>query len=378
LLTVKQDGSAMYSSIQAALDAQQDGEVVQVLDKGPYREALRWRGRRNAGLVSTAGAIVYSDAWQINTGNSTERVLFRLAELDGCRLSGITFLYKQTSEQDHSPLQIHRVNGFSMEDCALLSGSSQPPLREPWCHVFAAPQGEMESICIRRCIFDTVVAARSIDAAPANFRVEQNWWIGQKPLAKDRYCFTSFPAISLIATENLFDVAGLGYPIQFNGPKEGVGSCGQLYLRNTVAQPARRMLTSYEGVPGTDVTIRQNAWPASGAILAVPAALFTAVRDQWTIRDNFGGDRAERGDLKWLLPLADPECAGAIAYLSLEPFDRDYLRPDPDWVKVNVPPGQAVPGALPPGPAPAEGDWFTRLQDRYRGALADIKAVQEK
>jgi tRNA A-37 threonylcarbamoyl transferase component Bud32 len=377
LLTVKQDGSAMYSSIQAALDAQQDGEVVQILDQGPYREALRWRGKRNTGLVSSAGAIVHSDAWQLNTGNLSERILFRLSELDDCRLSGITFFYEQASEQDHSPLQIYNVRGFCMEDCTLLSGASQPPLREPWCHVFAASEESPEPICVRRCIFDTVLAARSLNAAPADFRIERNWWIGQQPLEKDRYCFTSFRGISLIAAENVFDVAGLGYPIQINGPKEEVGACRQFYLRNTVAQPARRMLASYEGLPGSNVTIRQNAWPASGAILATPAPLFATARDQWTIRDNYGGDVAERGNEKWLLGLSEGSRRGKIAYLSNDPLDRNYLRPDPEWVQANVPPGQLVPGSLPPAPAPVEGDWFTRLLDRYRDARDAVSRLSK-
>jgi hypothetical protein len=40
ILTVKQDGSAMFTKIQDALDALKTGQVVEVLDGGPYTERL--------------------------------------------------------------------------------------------------------------------------------------------------------------------------------------------------------------------------------------------------------------------------------------------------------------------------------------------------
>src|SRR5690606_38981016 len=40
ILTVAQDGSGQFKTIQAALDALQPGQVVKVLDAGPYYEQL--------------------------------------------------------------------------------------------------------------------------------------------------------------------------------------------------------------------------------------------------------------------------------------------------------------------------------------------------
>ena len=57
VLTVKQDGSAMFQTIQAALDKVQPGEVIRVLDKGPYRERLVSQNHPgNFGLVRS-GAV---------------------------------------------------------------------------------------------------------------------------------------------------------------------------------------------------------------------------------------------------------------------------------------------------------------------------------
>src|SRR5207253_2499550 len=44
VLTVAQDGTGQYKTIQAALNALKTGQVVKVLDRGPYREYLRPEG----------------------------------------------------------------------------------------------------------------------------------------------------------------------------------------------------------------------------------------------------------------------------------------------------------------------------------------------
>src|SRR5581483_9146504 len=38
ILTVSQDGNGQFNTIQAAIDALQPGQAVEVLDRGPYRE----------------------------------------------------------------------------------------------------------------------------------------------------------------------------------------------------------------------------------------------------------------------------------------------------------------------------------------------------
>ncbi|MBS0260662.1 MAG: protein kinase, partial [Planctomycetes bacterium] len=53
ILTVAQDGSGKFNTIQAALEALQAGEVVQVLDRGPYRERLQLQSPPDdIGLIS--------------------------------------------------------------------------------------------------------------------------------------------------------------------------------------------------------------------------------------------------------------------------------------------------------------------------------------
>ena len=65
------------------------------------------------------------------------------------------------------------------------------------------------------------------------------------------------------------------------------------------------------------------------------------------------------------LPLSATDVLRQPVFLSDDPSSRDYVRLDPKHFPLD---GEHF-GAFPPGPAPAEGDWFTRLQKRWKAAL---------
>jgi len=64
-------------------------------------------------------------------------------------------------------------------------------------------------------------------------------------------------------------------------------------------------------------------------------------------------------------------------FLSTDRNHRDYLRLNPAAIPKDTDGHPMQYGALPPGPAPPEGDWFTQLQDRWKEAQADLKRLQE-
>jgi hypothetical protein len=82
VLTVAQDGSAQFKTIQAALDALRPGQAVEVLDRGPYRETLFYHGLADTGLVSRHGTIIRMP--------TTLNHIFE--ETVGFRLSGFEFI----------------------------------------------------------------------------------------------------------------------------------------------------------------------------------------------------------------------------------------------------------------------------------------------
>ncbi len=64
-------------------------------------------------------------------------------------------------------------------------------------------------------------------------------------------------------------------------------------------------------------------------------------------------------------------------FLSTDRNHRDYLRLNPAAIPKDTDGHPMQYGALPLGPAPPEGDWFTRLQDRWKVAQEDLKRLQE-
>jgi hypothetical protein len=75
----------------------------------------------------------------------------------------------------------------------------------------------------------------------------------------------------------------------------------------------------------------------------------------------------------YLQPSAFPKGNGDIledpAYLSRDPAHPDYLRLAAHSPLATAGAGGSWPsyiGALPPGPAPSQGDWFTTLRERWK------------
>lgn len=104
LLTVAQDGSAMFSSIEEALSELKPRQVVRILDRGPYQERFDLvEPPKDSGLVSAAGTIIEIDGWGKRQGYPSDYPFFvgcSLRDTIGFRLSGITFVAEKTPSQD--------------------------------------------------------------------------------------------------------------------------------------------------------------------------------------------------------------------------------------------------------------------------------------
>jgi hypothetical protein len=70
-----------------------------------------------------------------------------------------------------------------------------------------------------------------------------------------------------------------------------------------------------------------------------------------------------------IFPQAPSDVLAEPKFLSMDPLSPDYLRLPSDSPLAKGGAGGSWPnylGALPPGPAPKEGDWFTRLREKWR------------
>ena len=367
----------MYSTIQAALDAQQDGEVVEVLDRGPYRESLTWRRKTDAGLISHVGTLIEAEEWTINRNNSSERLLHRFENLQGCRLQGFLFLYNQQDKNDHFVLLAYNTSGLCLEDLVFMDASSTGPLSEPGIFLMAKGK-EWGATSLHGCVFDTALYASAQDHS-ADYLITRNWWIRSKPFPESPFLLRAAPTTSWIVSENVFDVPGLSHLFFVQEGHDQIGNCLHTYTRNTILQPAAELLVCSEGIPGRDVTITYNLWPLAGPIARVPSPLSSDARSFWTIQGNFGGTPGDTSPKIWQIPLANADHRGKITFLSLEPLNHNYARLDPQWVKEHFPDMQTVPGAVPSRSAPEARDWMDWLSTEYRlGRAAAHAAVQRR
>ena len=118
-----------------------------------------------------------------------------------------------------------------------------------------------------------------------------------------------------------------------------------------------------------NVQIRNNILQSrDGGGIYVPAKDWAAVKDSWQLGHNcFLNEPKGIGDPAGVdaLPKQATDLIRKEPFLSIDPKHPDYLRIAADSPIATGGVGGNLPsyiGPLPPGPAPKDGDWFTRLR----------------
>jgi hypothetical protein len=389
ILTVAQDGSGEFSSINSAIRALQPRQVVEVLDRGPYVESLDiTRPPPDTGLISRCDTMIDGLPDTPSLINPQLVSLHRVQFTDVFRLHGLVFRCDDT--RDTSVIDGFGIGGLVLERC--LVRLNHPRAEVPGSDWFAVPlvrlfqKREHSSntapppIVIRESAFATPVAVFLCDHA-SDLLITRNWF--------NRSIYGSLSVTSVpdhhgrhavVIDSNLFDgtSSGTGISIEHDyTDREGQS----LTIANNTFLGFSRAVLRYKLIERSDViaetAIRRNHFHAPEGGIACTRALggwplddelATAASQTWQIADNsaqfqsqdLGVIRQPGGMKVWHTEL-----------LSLDRTDRNYLRfpadsplrledekGSPRWI-----------GALPPGPAPPEGDWFTNLLDRWNAIL---------
>ncbi len=348
LLTVAQDGSEQFKTIQAALDALQENQVVKVMDRGPYHERLVMHSiPRNSGLVSEVQTKIELPEWVEPGGH-------RFMNFSDFRISGFDF---------KSP--------FLPTWGALTSweGPSGKLLIED-CRFQASPGEDSEStvVCINIDYHAEVIPGSfiSIRHCAMNSGVHVIGVGDRHSLVVERNYFHHFGHVShnspgqkrFLLRSNVFDTSKT--PVNVFG---ATASTEFEISNNTVM--AKFPLQFEETAPRQGVTICNNIL-RSGVIFTLGADQF--LNDaviHW--RAGYNADMLNRARAATHLPRFPSDLNEIPAFLSLVKANREYLRLRPDNAAAQGGVGGHWPtylGALPPGPAPEAGDWFTRLRER--------------
>jgi hypothetical protein len=371
ILTVKQDRTAMFTKIQDALDALKPGQVVKVQDRGPYRKTLVHRDLPfDCGLVSEADTIVKVDVWRTRDkeswkGKFDEVIGHELYSGGNLRLSGLVFDFRDAeasqSDKVQHGLKIFKSHGDVIASCAFLSHRGKGPFDHVGLGLYfakdesAAPEA---TSCVRDCLF---AGTHLYCLDPSNVLISRNF---STDLAQDGIKCTNARGPLFICKNVIANRHGEGIRVA-----PSVGLIGDV-TRNTL--PNGRIV-----INATDqdhkVTVSNNI--ACSLVVDGTESLGTS-QFVPTIKARYASEEAVVGNL-FLGPLDGPEVFpvgadnrfGESPLITQDPKSRDAFR-----VESTV--GDSL-GALSLGPAPAEGDWFTRLRERWKDVLEETDPPSE-
>jgi len=371
ILTVKQDGTAMFTKIQDALDALKRGQVVEVLDKGPYLETLDTTMVADSGLVTRVKSHIVCDRWSDRETSERDSNQFLGHRFRGdVRLSGLVF---SSSKMLDRAILLNSVGGsLTLEHCVFPTVSI-PTASQSSLTIGAGATFEPRNIVIRNCVFggqvyiSTFSEGWSVDVLRNYFVSETNC------LSIGCYQGQGDPHTVRVSC-NVFDRnsnRGMNFSV-YDGQFNASGWIEQ----NTILSRAEAMGVGH-GVPNHAVLFRHNLVTSNEGILLVLGAEQFRDRVRESIVQEWNGYSNPVSDADGL-PLTSRNIIAPPGFISLAPDTRDFARIPRDGPCAKLPRrdgGPTFAGALPPGPAPPEGDWFTRLLDRWKEAQEDLKRM---
>lgn len=148
IVTVSQDGKADHTSIEAALKSLKAGEVVEVLDRGPYREVFELTLPEDVGLISRAGARIELANWRKGgTPQDPKKARYwgwTLFSPRGLRVSGIEFACAKlpADTEDATGFAVRAAGDVIVDRCRMLHnpryGIGRPDNDDPELFTFNA------------------------------------------------------------------------------------------------------------------------------------------------------------------------------------------------------------------------------------------------
>lgn len=376
LLTVAQDGTGQFQTIQAALTALKPGQAVKVLDRGPYRERLDLESPpEDSGLVSEQQTIIELTSWKKSEQAGVEGHLLSFAH--GFRINGFAFAIAEDLEAAPFSygLNIKQSAGVVFENCFV----QWPGRSETFLGVNWFTEGPEQTCSIRDCLFANGLILNSLNSH-ARVMVERCFFTGTESGLDVSISDGKYDQITI--RENVFGRSKHGQDVLLNFAHPG-GHIHELQITNNTTL-ASTPLTISSKVPTGHIQIANNLRLNPGLLRFVnitennaEAERQRAIRE-WDVGHNAYPRALRSGEQNLaegnLFPTAKTDLLAPVAFLSTDINHRDFLRiaegsrqshsgRDGAWPKFI--------GALPPGSAPPNGDWFTTIRDRWQKTFSD-------
>jgi hypothetical protein len=357
ILTVAQDGSAMFTTINAALDALKPGQVVEVLDRGPYEESfLDVSVPDDTGLVSRVQTR-WVPKWTVHPEISS---VIRGAEiaaegrfrLSGFDIHGGDWADAPKGEERFGLLRLMLRGNSTVDDCRI---SLEPPPDRPASHGFGldvTPLADAQ-VLVRDCVLSTLSIKH--EAETRTVTVTRNWF---RKYPAGMIALSGSRRGSVLVRENVFEHSSRA-PATYFGSGPSVSANVFVFESNTVLT----QWLSLQGIPPDEaqlMTLRDNIF--AGNVVAGSAYPGRhPVPRHWKVTGNVRlNKRLDENSYE----LSDTPLVDESMFLTTDRPSRDFGRIRSGSAAVFEDGSYA--GALPPGPAPDGGDWFTRLRDRWK------------
>jgi serine/threonine protein kinase len=374
ILTVAQDGTGQFTSIQEACRALKEGQAVEILDQGPYRETLRLgKLPANTGLVSRVGTVLALDTIHDNSIHKGRFSGHGINNIKGFRLSGIYFS-RGGHRRDTDLINIGPGEDLIVDNCVFEAPPSlafDNTYRYKKRHYsYSLTVNGSKTIQIRHCIMGSSAAFYIADQTQLS--IKHNWFqpglLSQLDIGTYRdeikeYCQieietnvfskTGYRSIAhqlpkksnlnlSIQQNTFFGGEAIGFIRDF--PQHPVKIDNNVFLKNT-----------------------QPLWFSENA-----KTVFGDLPDKWSITDNIHFNDHYTSRLSLLTKDGNNKIQTSSYIASLND-PAHYLRYKLLNAADTVP---AVCGAFPPGPAPPEGDWLTKLIGRWNFARPFISEAE--
>lgn len=359
ILTVAQDGSGQFKTIQSALNALQTGQVVKVLDRGPYRENLDAKDLpEDTGLVSESGTVLEATKWTYSwTAKEIARDNFRgqmFFYVSGFRISGFTLTFPPSDDKYTAGIEVARADGLVFENCHVCEGPT-------FGANFSFREGVIRKPAIvRECRFESGLACYAGTSSQGQILIARNYF----PEQRRSSLAIGVGHWSKVAIRNNILEGGDGNI--YTASKD----LDFLEISNNLLNTDWAMYFETANPQGA-VAICNNLRSKAGLVVLGGAEQNSSESlRRWHIGNNcyLRELKFEAGASETYVPPAATDILGAPRYLSKVQSGRDYLRIAPDDPIARKGLGGDWPdyiGPLPPGPSPKEGDWFTRLRERW-------------
>jgi serine/threonine protein kinase len=370
-LTVAQDGSAQFTTIQDALNALQTGEVVRILDKGPYREALRWENKMDCGLIATSGATIELSKWSTDTPEDKNPTGHRFLGLKDVRVHGIDFLCSIDFTDTRHLIMCGGVDGLCMERCVVAAGGNGTKgvvqgiviYSNGWARDGANP-ADFKGNCIRNCVIATNWIVLLEGGGTTYF--SRNLMMFGPAIEDERYAsglatYHSKVLHTLVFSENVMVHHGGAAQFFFHGDPD---TASRIVLRhNTFHGKIENLAVIYEHALAQQFEFVNNLGVhSSNLVYSDPKFLRSS---KFRSSGNQSLTSEESGGSQLSLFTATP-----WKVISLSPLDRNAWRIDSQ--SQGTADANQAPGALPFGPAGERDDWFTELQYRFKATLTQM------